>query len=86
LQKILDEIIHRDQYQDKIIAARKIRKGEILTNVMIDQIKTDRKGGIFYDDKMKIIAKVACKEILEGHMVQWDDFFGTYQNVGKGEF
>ena len=86
LQKIFDEIIQSGQYKDKIIAARKIRKGEVLTNVMIDQIKTDIKGGIFYDDKMQIIAKVACKEIHPGQMVQWNDFYGAYQNIGKGEF
>jgi radical SAM superfamily enzyme YgiQ (UPF0313 family) len=85
LQKIFDEIIQRDHYKDLIIAARKIRKGEILTNVMIDQKKTGEKGGIFYDDKLKIIAKVACKEIRQGQMVQWDDFYGAYQNVGNGE-
>ena len=52
---------------------------------MIDQKKTDEKCGIFYDDKFKIIAKVACKEILQGQMVQLNDFYGAYQNMGKGE-
>jgi|GEM_PF-767410 len=86
VQEIFDEIVQKDSCRDKIVAARKIRKGEVLTNVMIDQIKTNKKGGIFYDDKMKILAKVACKGIHQGHMVQWDDLYGAYQNVGRGEF
>jgi radical SAM superfamily enzyme YgiQ (UPF0313 family) len=86
LQKIFDEIIQKDSYRDKIIAARKIRKGEVLTNVMIDQVKTDQKGGIFFDDKTKIITKVVRKEISEGQMVQWNDLYGAYQNVGRGGF
>ena len=85
VQKIFDEIIQKDNCRDKIIAARNIKKGEVLTNVMIDQMKTKQKRGIFYDEKMKLISKVACKDIPSGQMVQWGDFYGTYQNVGRGE-
>ena len=86
LQQIFDEIIQKDSCRDKIIAARDIKKGEVFTSVMIDQIKTTQKIGILYDEKMKLISKVACKDIPKGQMVQWRDFYGTYQNVGRGEF
>ena len=86
LQQIFDEIIQKDGCRDKIIAARDIKKGEVLTSVMIDQIKTTQKNGILYDEKMKLISKVAYKDIPQGQMVQWRDFYGAYQNVGRGEF
>ena len=85
LQKVFDEIVQKDNCRDKIIAARNIKKGEVLTSVMIDQIKTNEGNGIFYDEKMKLISKVACKDISRGQMVQWRDFYGTYQNIGRGE-
>lgn len=85
LQQIFDEIIQKDSCRDKIVAARDIKKGEVLTSVMIDQVKTTQKRGILYDEKMKLISKVACKNILKGRIVEWQDFYGTYQNIGRGE-
>ena len=85
LQQIVDEIIQKDGCRDKIIAARDIKKGQVLTNVMIDQIKTTEKNGILFEEKMKLISKVACKDIAQGQMVQWRDFYGTYQNIGRGD-
>jgi radical SAM superfamily enzyme YgiQ (UPF0313 family) len=86
IQKIFDEIIQKNGSRDKIIAARNIDKGEVLTNVMIDQINSNGKGGIFYDDKAKIISKVTRRQISEGQIIQWNDFYGTYQNVGRVGF
>jgi radical SAM superfamily enzyme YgiQ (UPF0313 family) len=85
IQKMFDEIIQKDNSRDKIVAARDIKKGEVLTSVMIDLIKTMEKSGIFYDEKMKLISKVACKDIPNGQIIQWGDFYGAYQNVGRGE-
>jgi hypothetical protein len=52
---------------------------------MIDQIKTREKNGILFEEKMKLISKVACKDIAQGQMVQWRDFYGTYQSIRRGD-
>lgn len=86
LRELLDEAEGKLTKKDKIFAARDIRKGQIVTRVMLDPRETSEKGGIFYDNRHRVLSKVACRDIKKGDMVLLKDFFSAYQKVGGGNF
>lgn len=86
LRELLDEVESKRAVREKIFAARDIKKGKIVTRLMLEPRETDEQTGIFYDDKEKVLSKVARRDVKKGDMVLLEDFFGAYQNVGGGNF
>lgn len=78
LKEIYNETIGTFTSNNKIISRRPIHKGELITTVMLDSVKTDAIAGINFDERSKLINFVARRDIEKNSIVQWDDFFGSY--------
>ncbi|MCK5174596.1 MAG: radical SAM protein, partial [Planctomycetes bacterium] len=86
LKNLFNEADGKLTAKDKIFAARGIKKGKMVTRVMLEPRKSADPGGVFFNDRHRILSKVACRDIREGSIVSLEDFFGAYQNVGGGNF
>jgi len=86
LRELFNEIRDKEKTKEKLFAARDIRKGEIITTVMFERKETESKDGILYIKSSEILNKALRRDIKKGEMLEWKDFFGAYQNVGRGKF
>ena len=84
LKELFNEALGRTEMRYRIFAARDIKKGEVVTRVMYDQMKSDEGDGIPYDEARKILSKPVRRDVRKGNILRWEDFFGTYQDVGGG--
>lgn len=80
LEECFNEEIGKLETKYSIIAAKDIKKGDVLTRVMFDKDKTKNIGeSVIWEDRDKLTSKVARKTIKRGMLVKWSDIFGTYE-------
>ncbi len=82
LKDLFDEALGKITVGDILVASRDIKKGEVVTRVMYDRIKSEKTEGIPWDEARKILSKVVSRDIKRGDVLRWGDFFGAYQDVG----
>jgi radical SAM superfamily enzyme YgiQ (UPF0313 family) len=82
LKSLFSEALGKLSIRDKLFAARDIDRGGIITQVMIEMKRTDKKGGICVEEVRSVEGRTACKSIIKGKMLTRDDFYSEYGAYG----
>lgn len=63
----------------KIMARRDIRKGDIITNVMVKKARASEKNAVSWDNKNRVLSKKASRFIKKGSLIHNDAYFSSYE-------
>ena len=84
LQTLFSDAIAKTETEYGIVTSRDIEKGEMVTSVMIERFKTERNAGLSWDDKHRVLTRIARRLIPRGTLIRLEDFFGKYDYKYEG--
>ena len=84
LQQLFRDAVARMDTEFGIVASRDIEKGEMVTSVMIERFKTEKNAGLAWDEKHRVLTRIARRQIPRGTLIRLEDFFGKYDYKYEG--
>ncbi|MBI9087311.1 MAG: cobalamin-dependent protein [Desulfobacterales bacterium] len=84
LQALFRGAIAKMDTEFGIAAARNIEKGEMVTSVMIERFKTQKRSSLAWDEKHRVLTRIARRTIPRGGLIRPEDFFGKYDYKYEG--
>lgn len=84
LQALFRDAIARMDTEYGIVATRDIEKGEMVTSVMLERFRTAKHSGLAWDEKHRVLTRIARRLVPRGSLIRLEDFFGRYDYKYEG--